>query len=502
MKWLAHILALAVTLSAAGGTHAATPGSLPNGVTVFPTEDSQAVRLIETAEPADFFAMGPLPDLSLRELDTRAGRTFAILTGDAGTYNVFIFPDSGKPKIQVFAIKLGAGSKPPDPPIPTTGFRILFLEESGKRSLLTAAQARIPADPAIRDYLDTHGDYRILDPKNDTSNDSKDWKDLLARPRQSDQWLIASNPANTAAPSYEGPWPPDPPAALALLQKIGGKAQPLTRAAPPLDLSRLPIINAANFKQYIGDGQQITINGKTRRFGMRPRRPEFAAAAALFSRPFDLPVIPRAEWSQRIKEGKGTWLSDIYRRYKVPVLDQDGLNYCHAFSPAEALIGLQAWQCGHWQEISGGSIGGPATGYVNEGAWIGDDLKVLTDLGAATVKFCPQLAVRKSDWLDFTNGQKDALFHRVPMWLDLEPQNFAQVMTCLLTRKPVCVGLNWWSHAITYMDPVETAPNVFGVLFRNSWGADYGDDGWAILAEDKATPDEAYVPEQVYSLAL
>ena len=57
--------------------------------------------------------------------------------------------------------------------------------------------------------------------------------------------------------------------------------------------------------------------------------------------------------------------------------------------------------------------------------------------------------------------------------------------------------LNWWGHAIYYLDLVEMSPGRFGVLARNSWGAGYGDDGYFILEESRATPDEQYMPSAI-----
>ena len=79
----------------------------------------------------------------------------------------------------------------------------------------------------------------------------------------------------------------------------------------------------------------------------------------------------------------------------------------------------------------------------------------------------------------------------------MQPRNFDQLATCLLSGIPVAIGLNWWSHEVTAMDLVETSPGVFGVRIWNSWGDGWEDRGMAVLSQSKATPDDAVAPRVV-----
>jgi hypothetical protein len=269
-------------------------------------------------------------------------------------------------------------------------------------------------------------------------------------------------------------------------------------------MGKLIVINDANWREHIGDGGVIPADhphsgGEVRICGTIPRRSIYGSLPYAEPMP-KTDLIPRTLWPDMIRDGEReqTFLSHLLARNQIPCLDQDGLPYCHAFSPAAALMGLRAFHGLPFVLLSAGSIGGPATGYVARGAAIEDDLEVIVTRGAASVEYVPMMQVSKSGWKP--GAEENALLHRVTEWYDLggTGRMFDEVMTLLLKRIPVCVGLNWWAHAVTYFDPVITPSGRFGVRFRNSWGGDYGDDGYAVLEEGRGTPDDAYAPRTMF----
>lgn len=217
----------------------------------------------------------------------------------------------------------------------------------------------------------------------------------------------------------------------------------------------------------------------------------------------DFPLIPRAEWPDRIAdmERNKTRLSDLINDAGVPCLDQNGTNYCHANSPTLAIMALRATQGQPLVVLSPGSIGGPVTGFTNQGAMISDDLQWITDHGCASREFVPANQISKSGWK--AGAAENAMLHRATEWWDLgfkDSTMFDRMFTLLLSRVPVCVAYNFWSHAVTVLDPVLVSVCQFGVRFRNSWGNDWptaGAGGYAVFPEGKGTPDEAYAPRQV-----
>lgn len=221
------------------------------------------------------------------------------------------------------------------------------------------------------------------------------------------------------------------------------------------------------------------------------------------AKPLALPIIKRDQWKDRIDEmdQEESSLYHIGLRHNVPVLNQGSVSYCHAFSIANAIMYARAAANIPFKLLSASSIGGPVTGFRNAGAYIFDDLAQAVKGGICEVDFYPMLTTQNH----FTPEAKaNALRHRVVEWWDLEPGNFDQTISCLLKRKPVCTGLNWWGHAVTFLKPIYRligSKIQFGVLFVNSWanwtGGGCTIPGHGFLWEgdrENATPDQQYCP--------
>lgn len=231
--------------------------------------------------------------------------------------------------------------------------------------------------------------------------------------------------------------------------------------------------------------------GGSRRYcGAKPRP---AGRTLLGARRSSVKTIPRSKWPELIAEMERTKtrLSDFYKAAACPVLDQDGFGWCHAYSPTSAIFALRAVSRQIKVDLSPASIAGPVTNWTNRGAWIGDDLASIMEVGCATREyvpdFCTNPAKCKSGW------KENARLHRATDCFELGNRNFDEVMTYLLCRIPVCVGYNWWGHAVTLFDPVYVN-GKFGVRLLNSWGLGWGEEGWGVLMEGKGTPDESYAP--------
>lgn len=232
-------------------------------------------------------------------------------------------------------------------------------------------------------------------------------------------------------------------------------------------------------------------------YGLKPRDYTAVPLGSLpFAQTFNLPTIPRAEWPDRIAdmERSKSRLSDICDQAAIPCLNQGSVGYCHAFSPCYAVMAFRAVMGLPYKLLSASSIGGPVTGFQDAGAYIFDDLEHIVTHGVATVETYPMLTTQNR-W--DAKAQADAAKHKVVEWWELETGNVDQMMTSLLCRLPVCVGINSWGHAVTLLDPIHENGR-FGFFFENSWGAGWGDNGRGkIFIGDAKTPNEAYVPRQI-----
>jgi len=89
--------------------------------------------------------------------------------------------------------------------------------------------------------------------------------------------------------------------------------------------------------------------------------------------------------------------------------------------------------------------------------------------------------------------ERNAAQHRIIRWADVE--GFDMQMTCALRRLPVPIGLGWWGHLVCQLDPIHYGGTDFGIGCDNSWGSDYGENGYFELTERRGTADlGAFVP--------
>lgn len=198
--------------------------------------------------------------------------------------------------------------------------------------------------------------------------------------------------------------------------------------------------------------------------------------------PKELPLIPRSEWADRIKDQAGTFLHNKWGM-KLPVHDQGNTSRCWAHGSTRAVELLRLWENQEPLLLSPDSVAYPIEGTKDQGGWPEDACKQLAKEGA-----CPQAAWPEAE-LSPENADKNwkdqALNHVLLRWLWVS--NFNEQMTCALRRIPVAIPLWWWGHLVCQTDPELIGTNEFGIRFDNSWGSNWGDDGSAILDEESGT---------------
>lgn len=217
-----------------------------------------------------------------------------------------------------------------------------------------------------------------------------------------------------------------------------------------------------------------------------------------FAKPSDIPLIPRSEWSDRIKEQVRTKsrISDILKRNKIQSTNQKSDGYCWAYSTGGIAITIRAINNQPYLKLNPHSVAAIIKGGANQGGWCGQSARFLKEHGIATEDFWPansrnlkydtpetraNMAKHKLDesWIDFRKSEWD------------DDLNFDQIASCLLSGVPVAGDYNWWAHSVMICDLVEPEPGDFGTRDRNSWGDQYGDQGFFILRGSKAKPDGA-----------
>ena len=224
--------------------------------------------------------------------------------------------------------------------------------------------------------------------------------------------------------------------------------------------------------------------------------------AEMFDPPSGMPLIPRSEWSARIKELEETQsrLSDLRLRgnngQSIPSLDQNGQGFCWAYSTTSCVLATRLVMNQPYVRLSAHAVACMIKGFRDEGGWCGLSAKWHREKGCPSVEFWPEQSMSRAN--DRPATWENAALHRVTEeWVDLtrdvydQGLTFDQVMTCLLCRIPVAVDFNWWSHSVCALDPVEVEPGSFGIRIWNSWSDTWSDRGMGVLRGQKAIPDGA-----------
>lgn len=205
---------------------------------------------------------------------------------------------------------------------------------------------------------------------------------------------------------------------------------------------------------------------------------------------FPLKDIPRAEWSERIKECNAKKMFSLHHHMarKVPIMDQSRTNYCWINSVVGGIMGARARSGLPTVNLSSASAGAPGKRYQNVGGWTGEAIGYIAKYGLVPHDIWPNADINRAH---YDSTRDIALHFNIGQWFELDQRKFSQIATCLLMGFDVVVGLAWWGHSVRYNALVETGRNSFGVVAVNSWGPDWENGGMTVLAEEKANADEA-----------
>ena len=264
-----------------------------------------------------------------------------------------------------------------------------------------------------------------------------------------------------------------------------------------IDSKQYLVIDLSNYRQFAASApgglypqQELTevLQGRTGYLGWQdPNRPKS------FGEPAPLaPQTPREQWAALIQAGAG---QSKLLGCNLPAKDQDGLSLCWCYGSTRAVELLHAGNGETYLELAPECVDVECNGGRNEGGYATEAFTAIEEKGICLATYLDRPnSLRPRFWK--AGWEENALLHRAATWYEIGT-DYADVITALLQDIPVAAGLDWWGHLICYVAPVLLPDGSVGVLFQNSWGADWpspGANGYAILVESLATPDGAAAP--------
>jgi hypothetical protein len=254
------------------------------------------------------------------------------------------------------------------------------------------------------------------------------------------------------------------------------------------------IYSGATHHLFIPDGQDRIGGGPAFR-GYMGRRPVEGLSSRYFSS-FNLPAVPQSEWRDRAEEMERsqTRIGDLLDRARekgradFDHKDQDQTNYCWVNAPVRNIEIVRIEQNLEPVILSPASAGAQIKGYRNVGGFGSEALEWIAERGVSPVDLWPA-----NHWYDrrydTEESRQAALKYRPTEWMVLQPNDAEQMVSAVLHRKVLSVGLMWWGHEV----------NIIGLAIRNgelvweienSW-KNWGNRGRAFLPFSKGISPDA-----------
>lgn len=240
---------------------------------------------------------------------------------------------------------------------------------------------------------------------------------------------------------------------------------------------------------------------------------------------FSMPLIPRDEWAERIKDkfASKSRLSDIRRSADngkpIRSYNQGRIGYCWNHSATGCHVLIRAIMGQPYRRLSAFMVGCLIKNYQNQGGWGAQALEFIMQTGQCEERFWAEQSMDRSN--DTRDMRANAAKYKITeAWQDLDKPVYNrnltedQAMTVLLSGIPLIGDFNWWGHSVAVLDatligleaggtPVYDGTDLgsldfnnakdvavysaaFGKKIWNSWSDDWGDLGEADLQGSKA----------------
>ena len=222
--------------------------------------------------------------------------------------------------------------------------------------------------------------------------------------------------------------------------------------------------------------------------GVQPRdRQESPLCCSSGSGRVGLPLIPENQWLSCIEkqERHKARSLDIRKATGLKSLNQGNTSSCWAQCVVQNFHYRQC-QLGYGQTpLSPASVAGPVKSFRDVGGMVSQAISHIHGKGIAPQSHYPPNAVGRQSRKYYTEETKQAaLGYRATEWWDIEPNNGAELATCLLNGFQVAICYLWMRHAVLAIDLINTTKGL-AVLCDNS-GYGRNSEGLTIIPQKKA----------------
>lgn len=220
------------------------------------------------------------------------------------------------------------------------------------------------------------------------------------------------------------------------------------------------------------------------------------------------PLFPRADWPELIKlqEQRKASPLDVHKWSETTVLDQGRLKYCWAFSVTAAVMNRYAFSGinSPVPHLSATAAAAQGKRFRNAGGYASEGCQYIQKYGLPSVEFWPEQSLDRTLAKD-PNVKKSAKKHDLVTFGDLDGNDLDLAISALIDpdeSSPVTFSLPWWRHAvcglkIRYRGGSPTKLESYGLTFVNSYGLEWGQNGYNTIWGDQLRGNEYIVVKQV-----
>lgn len=209
---------------------------------------------------------------------------------------------------------------------------------------------------------------------------------------------------------------------------------------------------------------------------------------ALPQPPSAIKLIPRSEWSARIKERKELQAGLRWKRRRhmsgnrIPSSDQNGHGYCWFYSSTGCVTLARMRDNLPYVRLNAHSGAAIIKRGRDEGGWCGLSAQFIMEHGVADFDHWPEHSRNLANDKPETRANM-AKYKVTEGFFDLSTPAYNRnlthemIATLLLTDQPCAVDFNEWGHSVVAIDWDEPEPGSFCPVIWNSWTDGWGEHG-------------------------